>query len=174
MSPETVVTLLVGLAALASSAGLVTGRAARPVATASVLLLAAALLVGWSDDASHDLDRGVAVLTDVLAGVLAVAGGGLVTTQVFSLVEERDEVRHAGTVLRGGAWIGALERLGVFVALVAGWAPGLAIVLAVKGLGRYPELRSQDDTGVAERFIIGTFTSVLWAVACAGVAVLAP
>jgi hypothetical protein len=93
---------------------------------------------------------------------------------VFSLVEERDEVRHAGTVLRGGAWIGALERLGVFVALVAGWAPGLAIVLAVKGLGRYPELRSQDDTGVAERFIIGTFTSVLWAVACAGVAVLAP
>jgi hypothetical protein len=174
MSSETVVTLLVGLAALASSAGLVTGRAARPVATASVLLLAAALLVGWSDDASHDLDRGVAVLTDVLAGVLAVAGGGLVTTQVFSLVEERDEVRHAGTVLRGGAWIGALERLGVFVALVAGWAPGLAIVLAVKGLGRYPELRSQDDTGVAERFIIGTFTSVLWAVACAGVAVLAP
>ena len=58
--------------------------------------------------------------------------------------------------------------------LVAGWAPGLAIVLAVKGLGRYPELRNQEDTGVAERFIIGTFTSVLWAVACAGVAVLAP
>jgi hypothetical protein len=174
MSSETVVTLLVGLAALASSAGLVTGRAARPVATASVLLLAAALLVGWSDDASHDLDRGVAVLTDVLAGVLAVAGGGLVTTQVFSLVEERDEVRHAGTVLRGGAWIGALERLGVYVALVAGWAPGLAIVLAVKGLGRYPELRNGEDSGVAERFIIGTFTSVLWAVACAGVAVLTP
>ena len=52
--------------------------------------------------------------------------------------------------------------------------PGLAIVLAVKGLGRYPELRSQEDTGAAERFIIGTFTSVLWAVACVGVAVLAP
>ena len=81
---------------------------------------------------------------------------------------------QAGAVLRGGAWIGALERLAVYVALVAGWAPGLAIVLAVKGLGRYPELRNQEDTAVAERFIIGTFTSVLWAVACAGVAVLAP
>jgi uncharacterized membrane protein YphA (DoxX/SURF4 family) len=64
MRPETVVTLLVGLAALASSAGLVTGRAARPVAAASLLLLAVALLVGWSYDASHDLGRGAAVLTD--------------------------------------------------------------------------------------------------------------
>jgi hypothetical protein len=91
---------------------------------------------------------------------------------VFSFVEDPDRVRDAGAVLRGGAWIGALERLAVYVALVAGWAPGLAVVLAVKGLGRYPELRNQEDTGVAERFIIGTFTSVLWAVACAGVALL--
>ena len=40
--------------------------------------------------------------------------------------------------------------------------------------GRYPELRNQEDTGAAERFIIGTFTSVLWAVACAGLATLTP
>ena len=58
--------------------------------------------------------------------------------------------------------------------LIAGWGPGLAIVLAVKGLGRYPELRNQEDTGAAERFIIGTFASVLWAAACAGLAVLTP
>jgi F0F1-type ATP synthase membrane subunit c/vacuolar-type H+-ATPase subunit K len=81
---------------------------------------------------------------------------------------------RAGEVLRGGAWIGALERLAVYAALVAGWGPGLAIVLAVKGLGRYPELRNQEDTGAAERFIIGTFTSVLWAVACAALAALTP
>ena len=37
----------------------------------------------------------------------------------------------------------------------------------LKALGRYPELRNQDHTGTAERFIIGTFTSVLWAAACA-------
>ena len=110
----------------------------------------------------------------MVAAILAVAGGGLVTTQVFAFVEDRERVEQAGAVLRGGAWIGALERLAVYVALVAGWPPGLAIVLAVKGLGRYPELRNQEDTAVAERFIIGTFTSVLWAVACAGVAVLAP
>ena len=85
-------------------------------------------------------------LVRVLAGVLAVAGGGLVTTQVFSFVEDPERVTRAGAVLRGGAWIGALERLAVYAALVAGWAPGLAIVLAVKGLGRYPELRSRDDS----------------------------
>ena len=170
MSQETVVTILVAVAAAAAVAGLLTGRAARLVTGASLALLAVALLVGWSSETTPHLDKTVTVL----AAVLAVAGGGLVTTQVFSFVEDPERVSSAGAILRGGAWIGALERLGVYVALVVGWAPGLAIVLAVKGLGRYPELRNQDDTGVAERFIIGTFTSVLWAVACAGVAVLTP
>jgi hypothetical protein len=166
---ESVTTVLVGIGALVSVVALTTGRLQRTAAAASTLVLATALLVAWSSESASDPPHGLTVL----AACLAVTGGGLVTTQVFAFVEDPDKVRDAGAVLRGGAWIGALERLGVYVALVAGWAPGLAIVLAVKGLGRYPELRSQEDTGVAERFIIGTFTSVLWAVACAGVTVLA-
>jgi hypothetical protein len=149
---------------------LLTGKGGRVIAGTSLALLLLGLLYGWSTTPDPRLDKAATVL----AGVLAVAGGGLATTQVFSFVEDHESVRQAGAVLRGGAWIGALERLGVYVALVAGWAPGLAVVLAVKGLGRYPELRNQEDSGVAERFIIGTFTSVLWAVACAGVALLAP
>ena len=70
--------------------------------------------------------------------------------------------------LRGGRVIGYLERLAVVTTLMAGWPEGLAIILAVKSLARYPELR---HPGAAEQFIIGTFVSVLWAVACAGVAV---
>jgi len=167
---ESLTTVLVGLAALVSAAALATGKLSRAAAGASVLLLTAALLVAWRGEPAADPPHGLTVL----AACLAVAGGGLVTTQVFGFVEDPDKVREASAVLRGGAWIGALERLAVYVALVAGWPPGLAIVLAVKGLGRYPELRNQEDTGVAERFIIGTFASVLWAVACAGVAVLAP
>jgi hypothetical protein len=170
MNPDVLVTTLMAVAALISVVGLVTGTTPRVVVLLSTGLLLLAFLVGWSDDSHHDLDK----VETVLGAVLAVAGGGLATTQVFSLVEEPDRMRRAGSVLRGGAWIGALERLAVYVALVAGWAPGLAIVLAVKGLGRYPELRNQEDTGVAERFIIGTFTSVLWAVGCAGVAIMAP
>ncbi|GAA5013153.1 hypothetical protein [Actinopolymorpha pittospori] len=72
-------------------------------------------------------------------------------------------------VLRGGVWIGALERAAVASCLLAGFGEGVAIVLAVKGLGRYPELRAP---GAAERFIIGTFTSLLWAGGAAGVASL--
>ena len=113
---------------------------------------------------------------------VAVAGGGPVTATVLRLADAGDNGRrrgaHAEAVLRGGAWIGAFERAAVFAALVAGWPEGLAVVLALKGLGRYSELRSDapapgatpaaEGGGVAERYIIGTFASVLWAVACAG------
>jgi hypothetical protein len=170
MSSEDVMTIIVAAAAVIAVVGLATGVGSRIVTGLLLVLVTFALLYGWSTDPSYELNKPIAVL----AAVVAVAGGGLVTTQVFSYVEDPERVRQAGAVLRGGAWIGALERLAVYVALVAGWAPGLAIVLAVKGLGRYPELRNQEDTGVAERFIIGTFTSVLWAVACAGVALVAP
>ncbi|BDZ57477.1 hypothetical protein [Barrientosiimonas endolithica] len=72
--------------------------------------------------------------------------------------------------MRGGAWIGALERVAIYASVVAGWREMVALALAIKGLGRYPELRSGDDPAVAERFIIGTFVSVLWACACAALA----
>jgi hypothetical protein len=164
--------VVVTLAAATATTGLVTGRAPRAYAATASALLALALAVVWFGDLPADGSPNR--LVPLLAGVLAVTGGGLVTTQVFALVDKDSRTVRAGEVLRGGAWIGALERLAVYAALVAGWGPGLAIVLAVKGLGRYPELRNQEDTGAAERFIIGTFTSVLWAVACSGLATLTP
>jgi hypothetical protein len=123
---------------------------------------------------------------------LAVLGGGPVAATVLHLADgpgsHPGPVENAAEVLRGGAWIGVLERVGVFATLVAGWPEGLAVVLALKGLGRYSELRSGEvstrvsparrvepvetaGSGVADRFIIGTFCSVLWAAACAGVLV---
>ncbi|WP_239456413.1 hypothetical protein [Nocardioides solisilvae] len=109
--------------------------------------------------------------------LLAVLGGGPLTTAVFRLVDGREDqrpgsVRRAAEVLRGGAWIGALERGAVVVSVLLRWPEGIAVSLAVKGLGRYPELRNEEHTGIAERFLIGTFVSVLWAAACAGTALL--
>jgi hypothetical protein len=136
-----------------------------------VIVLAGDGVVGWPEGWWN-----VLLLT---AGALAVAGGGPLTTSVLSLVDRGNtrsqSTQQAGEVLRGGALIGALERGAIYASMVAGWPEGLAIVLAIKGLARYPELRSPDQPAsvtpqaVAERFIIGTFTSVLWSVTCAGV-----
>jgi hypothetical protein len=69
---------------------------------------------------------------------------------------------RARSRLRGGTWIGALERLAVTGVLLAGEPSGIAVVVAVKGLGRYPELRNGSDPGVSERFVIGTLASLVW------------
>jgi hypothetical protein len=196
------VMVLLGFGTLAAVAAW--ARSARRIwAPAAVLLLAAALVVA-SPRGAHAGPGAATALLVALAGALAVAGGGPVTALVFELVDRREpadgpeqpdqpadrpdqpadrwdhrqlthDLAGAGRVLRGGAWIGVLERLAVVGTLVAGWPEGLAVVLAVKGLGRYPELRAAEDgarSGAAERFIIGTFTSVLWACACATVVVL--
>ncbi len=118
--------------------------------------------------------RADALAVATLAALLAVLGGGPLTVEVFALVDgpssggrRVEGLRRAGEVLRGGAWIGSLERAAVAIAVLSGWPEGIALALAVKGLGRYPELRNQEHTGTAERFLIGTFTSVLWAIGCA-------
>ncbi|HEY1118338.1 MAG TPA: hypothetical protein VGE43_11580 [Acidimicrobiales bacterium] len=146
-------------------------------ASFALLLAAGGLAATVGEEVA--IGDGQTILILALGGLLAVAGGGPVTSLVFDLVDRRelpaDSMQQAGHVLRGGAWIGALERLAIYATLVAGWPEGLAVVLALKGLGRYPELRAAEDgvrTGAAERFIIGTFASVLWACGCAGVVVL--
>lgn len=131
----------------------------------------------------------------VLAGVaLATVGGGPVASAMLALVKktadadaQRElELEYSSAELaamasalrtpaaptpqlRGGKWIGLLERLAVAGSVAAGYPAGVAVVLAVKGLGRYPELQA----GNAERFIIGTFVSLLWALGACGVALVA-
>ncbi|MGC5616904.1 hypothetical protein [Georgenia sp. Z1491] len=102
-------------------------------------------------------------------------------------------VTHPVGLDRGGQWIGYLERAAIAGGLVTGFPEVVAVVLALKGLGRYPELRADHCSGVgrrddetpivlqgdpqerpvpprvvvagltAERFIIGTLASYLWA-----------
>lgn len=93
--------------------------------------------------------------TSGTAGTSAPAGSGAVSVS---------SVR----ILRGGAIIGVLERLAVCLAILAGEPVAIAYVVAIKGLGRFAELK--ETPVAAERFIIGTLTSLLWA---AGVAALA-
>lgn len=167
----------------------VAGRVASGVLVAG---LAALGLLGLLHGAVATPDGVVAAALLVDLFVVAVAGGGPLTATVLSLVDRgaagTAEGAHAEEVLRGGAWIGVFERAAVFATLAAGWPEGLAVVLALKGLGRYSELRADAAPaaggspvaggspptarpatgGVAERFLVGSFASMLWAVACAG------
>ncbi|WP_194420001.1 hypothetical protein [Microbacterium abyssi] len=67
---------------------------------------------------------------------------------------------HARTLMRGGTVIGYLERVAAVAAIAVGFPEAIAAVIAVKGIGRFPELAEPE---ARERFIIGTVASLLWA-----------
>jgi hypothetical protein len=110
-----------------------------------------------------------------LASSASLVCGGALTTCVLALADGTSRssgLRVQRTILRGGTWIGALERLALTATVVAGWPEGLAAIVAVKAFARYPELKAGQNSGAIERFIIGTFTSLGWAAACAGTALV--
>jgi hypothetical protein len=161
--------------AVAAAAGLILtarGEGLRPPWGAVVLggLLAVAAALAWF---AHPAARGVAQAAAFAAVLAAVTGGGPVATAILRAADPAAAGIAGGPqdpeILRGGAWIGAMERVAIAGTLLAGWPEGLAVVLAVKGLGRYAELRAP---AAAERFILGTLASGLWAVACVGVVLL--
>lgn len=148
-------------------------------AVTQLILLAGAALAGLAATQAPSTPTGLAVTAFLAAAAASVGGSGISTAVLDSATRERREDPSEPMsdlppddrpVLRGGAWIGVLERLAAVATLLADWPEGLAVVLAVKGLARYSELRRPN--GAAERFIIGTFCSVLWASACAGIAML--
>jgi hypothetical protein len=168
--------VLLGVVAAGGLALTARGERLRPPWGATVLagllagLLAAAAVLAW---AGGDAPARLTQTGAVLAVLAAVAAGGPVATAILRAADPAAVGVPGGPqdsdILRGGAWIGILERTAVAATLLAGSAEGLVVVLAVKGLGRYAELRAP---AAAERFIVGTLASALWAAACVGVAVL--
>ncbi|WP_022894793.1 hypothetical protein [Agromyces subbeticus] len=154
--------------------------------------LAAALLAAAT--ASEPAQFGLAPLVTVLGLVIAVFGGspaaataldlamggtvapglhgGIIVAEKRSADEEHRGVQSSTRreVLRGGLTIGVLERIASAGAIIAGFPEALAIVVAVKGVGRFTELEAPE---ARERFIIGTFASLIWACAAALVVHLA-
>ena len=98
--------------------------------------------------------------------------GGIIVTDRRPSGDDRQSVQPPvrREVLRGGLTIGVLERVASAGAIVAGFPEALAIVVAVKGVGRFTELEAPE---ARERFIIGTFASLIWACAAALVVHLA-
>ncbi|WAP51046.1 hypothetical protein OL239_14175 [Arthrobacter sp. ATA002] len=153
-----------------------------------VLTLAAAAVLGWpvtaavlrlaravensgppfSDTdpaADQDLDASLTNGARVPAGPPPPAASG---AKRPAGAAHRRSAPAPGSVLRGGLVIGVLERLAVAASVLASEPVAIAYVVAIKGLGRYAELK--DTPAAAERFIIGTLTSMLWAVGVAAAA----
>lgn len=136
-------------------------------AVVSAVLAAAAICAAVAEPRSG----GVLITSQVLAVILAAAAGGYPVRVVLhsggipTRSDNFDDLPDQAALLRGGRVIGVLERTAVAVCLLLAWPAGLAIVLAVKSLARFPELREHP---ASEQFILGTFASVLWAAAAAG------
>ncbi|MCE5291075.1 MAG: hypothetical protein LLG14_17825 [Nocardiaceae bacterium] len=132
---------------------------------ASVLLSSAAIAAAFT----HKV-HGVGFAFAAVLSVLAAAVGGIkIAPFAFHLARRRGAPADGTDLpqpLQGGLMIGLLERIAISVAILAHWPEGIAIVMAVKGLARYPELR---DPRASEQFIIGTFASVLWAIAAGAI-----
>jgi hypothetical protein len=147
--------------------------------------LAAALFIAATP--VPDAPPAFAMLLGLLAIALAVVGGSPVAVLALDvangnsatpglhggiLVKGRDTdpqspslaAQPVHEVLRGGLVIGVLERLATVGAILAGFPEALAVVVAVKGVGRFSELSAPESR---ERFIIGSFASLTWACACA-------
>ena len=93
-------------------------------------------------------------------------GGILIPAETATGAKSTTKTRE---VLRGGTWIGYLERLAVIGAIAVGHFEIIAAVIAIKGLGRFSEL---DAPEARERFIIGTLVSMTWAALCGALIVL--
>jgi hypothetical protein len=120
----------------------------------------------------------VTVAVTAAALVAGVLGGDPVTRLALARTTFGDEEgEHGGLVdrasgrevLRGGRVIGLLERLAVAGSILAGFPEALAVIIAIKGVGRFTELES---SAVRERFIVGTLASWIWAAATASVVLL--
>ena len=154
------------------------------LACASLLLLAVALCVVASQPLGSRAAKmsavvGVVVLLTVpanrvVADILAVArhstqGNGEVAAGCVPSQEsgKQDEMESS---MRGGRWIGPLERILILLLASVEASAAIAAIVAAKGVIRFPEI-SQDKAGQkAEEFLIGSFVS--WILAVLGAVII--
>ncbi|MBI5162069.1 MAG: hypothetical protein HY996_11765 [Micrococcales bacterium] len=170
------------LTAAALAAVLVAVRRDRPLlALPALVLVLLGLVLVAGGVAVPAPTRVLPLIEALLLSGIGIVGGGPLTVAVLARVTRDDEPQgeHGGIlvhaegitgdaareVLRGGGVIGYLERIAVVGAVAVGRPEALAIVVAIKGLGRFSEL---ETSAARERFIIGTLVSLIWACACGG------
>lgn len=103
----------------------------------------------------------------------AVVLGGAIVERVLSMASTPSDGAGLQGLLNGGRVIGWLERASIFATVIAHEPSGIAVIVAVKSVARFPEFRApstaetQATQAKAEAFIVGTLLSVALAVSAA-------
>ncbi len=135
----------------------------------------------WYSDLPLDVLSGVALdhaLLVVGCALLLTGTGNLLVRLVLTAAGSK--VRRSEQQIKGGRVLGPMERLLIFGLGLAGNLAAASIIVAAKGLLRFPELQSYRASGPAdggeeevqridvltEYFLIGSMTSWLLALAC--------
>ena len=171
-------------------------RAWIPLTLLSAALVAAAATTVWADPAGGPLGHWLArtpipllrgASPDrallLLGGLLVQGSTGNVLVRLVLLATgtinpDTSEEREPGPVLKGGRLLGPMERLVIVGLGLTGSYTAATLVIAAKGLIRYPELQAARRahsgptiTQVTEYFLVGSFLS--WMVALATLVILA-
>ena len=144
---------------------------------------AGGLLGRWLDGVGLPVLQGLS--TDrllLLLGVFLVqlSTGNVLVRLVLAVTDTVSPTMHdtredPEQQLKGGRLLGPMERLFILGLALGGQWTAAGVVVAAKGLLRWPELRSEPDQvrihRLTEYFLVGSFVS--WLVALAGVLLLA-
>lgn len=169
------------------------GTAWVPLLVAGSGLVVAVAFSGWAGPAEGLLDRWLGdVALPLLAGmpadqfllllgvVLVQLSTGnvvvrLVLTATGTINPARDAASQPERRLKGGRLLGPMERVLILGLGLAGQVTAAGLVVAAKGLLRFPELSSKLEQErvhrLTEYFLVGSFVS--WLLALGGVALLA-
>jgi hypothetical protein len=144
---------------------------------------AGGLLGDWLDSVQVPLLRGLSadrVLLLVGAFLVQLSSGNVIVRLVLAATGTTNPAQHHTAAdpeqqLKGGRLLGPMERVFIVGLALAGQLTAASIVVAAKGLLRWPELHSKPDQqrihSLTEYFLVGSFVS--WLVALSSLVLLA-
>jgi hypothetical protein len=147
-----------------------TVREAAPILAALIVALAAALALGQVTllhalQATVLNDRIAIVTTGALAAIFV---GGIMVSFVLTPFTQALDNRGEDlpSLKNAGTYIGWFERALLFAFIYGGQPEAAAVALAAKSFARFPSL-SQHHEGFAEYFLLGSLSSITFALAAA-------
>lgn len=107
----------------------------------------------------------------VAAFLFLLATSNRIVMLVLAAAKDSTDEDEKPEPLKGGRFLGPMERLIVAASIISGGLAGAGFVIAAKGLLRFPEITRTKDAAkideLTEYFLVGTFTSVVVAAAIA-------